>query len=217
MTAVCTTEPTIRSQLVNQTADWGVSLSEAASRKTMSTYMLAFGGLLGLTVGAMLVIPILAGAILFTASAGAFQELAVIAAILALAYYLNLKSKSGPKNALQIDYSASEVRLGSLNAAGVFVRHKVFPFRAIGDVSVDETHKASPAICLVVNGAVAKIHFTSDDVAHLKDFASRIAAAADTARSAPMRQRIQSRINGLEANVREVGQRVRSRVISRVV
>lgn len=203
------------SNLATKSADWGVSISEIARQKTMSQWAMDLGGKLGLTIASFLAIPILVGAFFFTMSTGAYLEIGIVAVIVGVGAFLNSKAKSGPKNALQIDYNSSEVRLGSINSVGAFVRHKVCPFRAIDEVTIDFENK-TPAICLQINGEIAKIHLASKDDAELSDLGAKISAAAEAAKAAPIRSRIQSKINGFEANVREVGQRVRSRVRSRI-
>jgi hypothetical protein len=126
----------------------------------------------------------------------------------------NAQSRKGPKNALQIDYDACEVRLGSMTSAGAFVRHKVCPLRSIESVSVDTSTPEAPALTFKMFSETATIRFTKTDAGSLATLAARIQSAADEARAAPMRSRIVSRINGLEAGVREIGTRVRSRINS---
>ena len=201
-------------ELINRTSDWGVSVSEAAGRKTTAGKVLAAAGFFACAAASLLVIPILAGTLLFTASRGVLIDIGIVGAFVATAIFFNALSRRGPKNALQIDYDASEVRLGSMTSAGAFVRHKVCPLRSIESVSVDTSDAEAPALTLRMFGETATIRFANTAEDNLAELAARIQTAADEARAAPIRSRIVSKINGLEAGVREIGQRVRSRVTS---
>ena len=200
--------------LINQTTDWGVSVSEAVVQKTLKMRGLALAGYSTFLLASLLVIPILAGIVVFSATNGVLGEVGIIVAVIALAVFLNKLSRKGPKNALQIDYAAGEVRLGSINSAGAFVRQRVCPFRSIDSVTVDESEPDAPALNLVMSGETATIRFRETKAQQLSEFAAQVNAAAEAAKTAPVRSRIQSRINGFEANIREVGNRVRSRVRS---
>lgn len=200
--------------LINQTTDWGVSVSEAVVQKILKMRGLALAGYSTFLLASLLVIPILAGIVVFSATNGVLGEVGIIVAVIALAVFLNKLSRNGPKNALQIDYAAGEVRLGSINSAGAFVRQRVCPFRSIDSVTVDESEPDAPALNLVMSGETATIRFRETKAQQLSEFAAQINAAAEAAKTAPVRSRIQSRINGFEANIREVGNRVRSRVRS---
>lgn len=200
--------------LINQTTEWGLSVSEAAAKRTLKMQGMALAGYLGFVLASLLVIPILAGVLFFTVSNGFFLEIGVILAIAAFAKYLDVQSRKGPKNALQIDYSASQVRLGSINTAGAFVRHKVCPLSAISTVSIDTSDPDAPALVLEMFAETAKIRFTNTSADALAELAASIQTAADEARAAPIHSRIVSRINGLEAGVREISRRVVSRVNS---
>lgn len=202
------------SELIHNTSDWGVSVSEAAGRKTPARMALAVAGFITFVVASLLLIPILAGTLLFTASRGVMADIGIVGGFVAIALFFNVMSRKGPKNALQIDYQAREVRLGSINSAGAFVRHKVCPLRSIDSVSVDNADPEAPALTLAMFSETATIRFANTDADTLARLAARIQTAADEARAAPMRTRIVSRINGFEAGVREIGERVRSRVTS---
>lgn len=202
------------SDLINQTSDWGLSVSESVARKTPAMRALAILGYAAFALASLFVIPILVGTTLFTASRAVLADIGIVGGIVALAMVFNAQSRKGPKNALQIDYDASEVRLGSINTAGAFVRHKVCPLRSIDSVSVDTSAPDAPALTFVMFSETATIRFSNTDADSLAALAARIQTAADEARAAPIRSRIVSRINGLEAGAREIGQRVRSRVTS---
>jgi hypothetical protein len=202
-------------ELISHSTEWGCSVSEAIGRKTIAMKVLAFAGFLVFALASFLAIPILAGITFFTVSSGVYAELGIIAAAVMLAVAFNALSRRGPKNALQIDYAAGELRLGSLSSAGAFVRHRVCPLRAIEEVAIDLSDPHFPALSLKMDGETATIRFGGATPDGLEKFAAKVRSASDEARSAPIRTRIQSRINGFEAGMREVGQRVRSRVNSR--
>ena len=202
------------SDLIKQTNDWGVSVSESVARRTPLMRALAILGYTAFALASLFVIPILVGTTLFTASRGVLADIGIVGGIVALAMVFNAQSRKGPKNALQIDYDACEVRLGSMTSAGAFVRHKVCPLRSIDSVSVDTSAPEAPALTFNMFSETATIRFAKTDAGSLATLAARIQSAADEARAAPMRSRIVSRINGFEAGVREIGQRVRSRVTS---
>lgn len=213
--ALAATKTEAKSDLVNHSTDWGIAVSEAKGKRSLAMTSLAIAGYAILFSGSMLAIPIMAGLILFPASEGIIREIGIVGLFVVLAIYFNAQSRKGPKNSLQIDYAAEEVRLGSVNAHGAFVRHRVCPFRQIDEVSIDTRDEDSPALCLTLNGEIATIHFTRTDPVKLADIAAQISAASEAAKAAPVRSRIQSTFNGFEANIREVGHRVRSRVTSR--
>lgn len=215
MTAIFSHEPAGKMvELINRTSDWGISVSEAAGRKTPGRKALAVAGFTAFAAASLFVIPILVGSILFTASRAVLIDIGIVAAFVAAAAVFNAMSRRGPKNALQIDYDASEVRLGSITTAGAFVRHKVCPLRSIDTVSVDTSDPDAPALTLIMFNETATIPFTNTAADSLAELAGRIQAAADAARAAPLGTRIASRINGLEAGVREISRRVVSRVNS---
>ena len=202
------------SDLIDHTSDWGISVSEATARKTLAMKCLSVAGYTVFAFASLWIIPILAGTFFFTPNNAVYYDAGLVGACVALAIFFSVQSRKGQKNALQIDYAAEEVRLGSITSAGAFVRHKVCSFRSIEDVIVDTSQPDAPGICLKMNGQQATLRFNQASMEHTTDLAGKIAGAVQAARSAPIRSRIQSRINGFEAGVREVGNRVRSRVQS---
>ncbi|MEQ9040486.1 MAG: hypothetical protein RIE24_19255 [Silicimonas sp.] len=206
------TRPT--SDLINLTTDWGMSVSEATAQKTFARKGMAIAGFMVFSLASLMAIPILVGGVLFTASRGVMLEIGIVAGFVAVAVFFNAQSRKGPKNALQIDYQASEVRLGSTTTAGAFVRHKVCPLSAIHSVEVDTSDPANPALVVNLFSETATIRFNKADTSTLAALAEKIEAAANEARAAPIRTRIVSRINGFEAGVREMSHRVRSRINS---
>lgn len=201
-------------ELVNRTSDWGISVSEANGQKTVGRKALAVAGFTAFAAASLFLIPIVVGTLLFTASPGVLIDFGIAGVFIGVAVFFNALSRKGPKNALQIDYDASEVRLGSITSAGAFVRHKVCPLRSIDTVSVDTSDPDAPALRLVMFSETATIRFAQTTADSLTELAARIQAAADEARAAPIRSRIVSRMNGLEAGVREISRRVVSRVNS---
>ncbi len=200
--------------LVNHSTDWGVTVSEVRGKRSLGMRCLAIAGYMTLFAGSIFAIPILAGLTFFSATEGLLAEIGTVALIVVLAVFFNAQSRKGPKNSLQIDYAAEEVRLGSVNAYGAFVRHRVCPFRQIAAVSIDTSVADAPSLCLTMNSETATIRFTNTNPAQLAEIASRISAASEVAKAAPVRSRIQSSLNGFQASVREVSHRVRSRVTS---
>lgn len=213
--ALAARKPDRNGSLINHATDWGISVSEIAPQRTRTAICLAVTGYSILFIGSMLAIPIMAGLTFFPAPTGILREIGIVGICVLLALFFNAQSRKGPKNALQIDYAAEEVRLGSVNTAGAFVRHRVCPFRQIDAVTIDGEGSDNPALCLRINGETATIRFAQGDSRALADIASQITAATQAAQAAPIRSRIQSTINGFEASFREVGHRVRSRVTSR--
>lgn len=215
MTVISVRDPSSKTvDLVHRTSDWGVSVSEAAGRKSAGRKALSFAGFVAFAAASLFVIPILAGTLLFSASRGVLIDLGIVGAFVAMAIFFNALSRKGPKNALQIDYKSSEIRLGSINSAGAFVRHKVCPLRSIDSVAIDTSMPQAPALKLIMFSETATIRFSNTAADSLAELATRIQIAADEARAAPIRSRIVSRINGFEAGMREISRRVASRVNS---
>lgn len=202
------------SSLVKQTSDWGISVSESVARKSPARKALAILGVATFTLASLFLIPILVGSALFSASRGVMADIGIVGCFVALAMVFNAHSRKGPKNALQIDYDASELRLGSMTSTGAFVRHKVCLLRSIESVAVDTSIPEAPALTFNLFSETATIRFSRTDADSLTALAERIQNAADAARAAPIRSRIVSRINGFEAGIREIGRRVQSRVTS---
>ena len=192
--------------------EWGVSISERAAQKTPVTKALVAAALAVFALASLFLIPVLVGLVFFGVSKELLMEVGVIAAILGLAKYLQVQSRKGPKNAFQIDYKSSELRLGSVNSVGAFVRHKVYGLRTIFNVRVEEGEP--PALVMETEREDATVRFANTSIERLTELADQIETAAEEARAAPIRSRIQSRVNGIGASAREVSKRVRSRVNS---
>ena len=194
--------------MVDRVADWGVTVSEARARKgpmavalTVAAYFLVFAG-------AILVLPILAGVFLRFESEGLAREFSVVAIIATLGVALRLRASRLPRNALQIDYRAAEIRLGSERADGVFIRQRVAKFREIGEVTVGVDRTLS----IELRGETVTLEFNGVDGESLDQLATQISAARESALRAPIRSRIQSRIMGFDASIREVKSRLTSRI-----
>ena len=205
------------SDLLNHEMEWGVSVTESRTRQSLAKRAMKVGAYLGFVLASFVAIPILIGVFLFPDVQALAQNALVVLGLVALAAMFRAQSRRGPRNALQIDYAASEVRLGSQDAQGVFTRHRTCSFRSIDKVSVDATQKKYPAICLQIGNEMVTINFQDADPRSLDLVAAKIAAARESAKKAPIRSRVQSMLMGIDATYREVGQRVKSRVVSRAV
>ena len=194
--------------LVDNVADWGVTVSEARARKGPVTVTLVVLAYLLVFLGAILFLPILAGTVMGFESQGLAGEFAIVAAIAILGVALKIRASRLPRNALQIDYRAAELRMGSENAKGVFIRQRVAKFRDIGDIETGE----DGTLTLGLRGETLTLHFNEADEESLRRLAAQIAAARESALRAPIRSRIQSRIMGIDASFREVKSRLTSRI-----
>ena len=205
------------SDLINDETEWGVSVQEAKAQVTVVSGLLKFAAFAVYVVAALVAIPVLIGFAVFPNAEGLAKEALIVLGFVGLAVFFQAQSKKGPRNSLQIDYAAKEVRLGSENSDGAFVRHRVLGFRHIQKVSVDSNAKSHPALCLHLKGEVVTVRFKGADPRSLDFVAAKISAARETAQKEPLRSRVQSVLLGIDASYREVGQRVRSRVVSRTV
>ena len=203
--------------LLNHSTDWGVAVSEPSAQKTTLSRTLFVASIAIFFIASMVAIPVMVGLLLFPAASGLGKEALIVLGCIGIAVFFQAQSKKGPRNSLQIDYAASEIRLGSEGADGSFVRHRVCKFRQIDKVSVDSRDPEYPAICLHMNDEVLTVRFKNANPRSLDLLAAKISAAKESARKAPIRSRIQSAFLGIDASYREVGQRVKSRVISRAV
>lgn len=202
-------------RVVNHRTDWGVTVSGAAARNSLATAAMWLLSFSLLTAASLFMLPILAWIYFSGLLEGTLPGAAAVACCLLLALFMGRQARNGPRNALQIDYSAGEVRLGTRRADGAFARQRVCGFRQIARVYIDRSVPSAPSLCLELPGEIATIPFFRGDGAELEETAAMISAAVESARRAPVRSRVQSRILGVEASLREVGQRVRSRVHTR--
>ncbi|AZQ66201.1 hypothetical protein EF888_03085 [Silicimonas algicola] len=200
--------------LISLETEWGISVSEAMPRKGPADYALYFVSIVFLIFASLVMLPPLVALILLPRSDGLFLELSVVAALFAAGFFLRHLSRRGPKNALQIDRASGEVRLGSVDTKGVFVRHRVCPLTAIERIEVDSD---SRELRLVMNGQTANIRLATRNTEMLERVADEIWVAREKARALPIRSRLQSKLFGIEASARELSKRVKSRVRSRAV
>lgn len=196
--------------LIDRATSWGTTVSEAKAQTTPFSLILMTIACILLAIGSVLLIPVMAGTLLFTSS-GAATELIVVGCVLMLAVAFKKTSGNRPRNALQIDYNAGELRLGAERSNGVFLREQVVGFRDISDIYVD-TANGDPALCIGIPGNLVTLSFHQANEAGLNSLASKISAARESALRAPIRSRIQSRMRGFEASFNEVKQRIRSRI-----
>lgn len=198
--------------LINQETEWGMAVSEAKGKKSLGHKALIVSGYILGVLGVMAAMPIVAGYLLFPISTGVWREVLIVACVIAAAYVFKKIATSGPRNALQIDYEAGEVRLGSTNVHGVFARHRVCPFTRIEEVDVFYEADESITLKLVMDAETATISLSNAEQETVEGIVGKIDAAREAARLMPVRSRVQSAVLGFEAGIREVGQRVRSRV-----
>lgn len=200
--------------LIDQASDWGSTVSEAKPKKGLKARFLLAVAFVLLAVGSILILPVIAGTLFLADTTGILPEIAIVATVLVLAFVFKRKSGNLPRNALQIDYRACEVRLGAQRADGTFIRERVIGFRDIEQVYVDP-NPIDPALCLRIDGEIVSLRFHQADMDSLEALSGKIAAARESALRAPVRSRIQSRILGFEASFREAKQRIRTRIRSR--
>ncbi|MDA8585832.1 hypothetical protein N9L47_06110 [Rhodobacteraceae bacterium] len=205
------------SDLINDETEWGVSVKEAKAQQNLLGRIMKYAAYSVYILASFVAIPVLIGVAFFPAAEGLAIDALIVLIIIGLAVFFQAQSKKGPRNSLQIDYAASEVRLGSAMPDGTFVRHRVCSFRHIEKVSVNSQDKTCPALSLHLSGEEVTVRFKDADPRSLDMVAAKISAARETAQKAPLRSRVQSVFLGIDASYREVGQRVKSRIVSRTV
>ena len=201
--------------LLDQASDWGTTISEAKAKKGILARLLLLVAFGFLALGSVLILPVIAGSLLYADSSGTFKEIAAVGFILAVALAFKWKSSNLPRNALQIDYRACELRLGAERNAGTFIREQVISFREIEEVYVDYAKPTDPALCIRIPGETVTLNFHQAEQDSLDGLVSKIMAARESALRAPVRSRIQSRIMGFEASFKEAKQRIRTRIVTR--
>lgn len=198
--------------LLNHQSEWGMTVSEASGRKTLDKRLLKYCAYILFGAAALLAVPLVAGALFFPDADGMIPEIAIVAFALFLAITFKFHSDKTERNSIQIDYRATELRLGTQRTDGTFVREKVFSFRDIEKVRVRDGEKGTAQLCLLIQGNDIAIDFNGADSGSVEGLASQITAAAESARAAPIRSRIQSKAHGIEASFREIKSRVQSRI-----
>ncbi len=199
--------------LLNHQSDWGLTVSEASARKSAGKRMMVFGAYILCGAASLLAMPLIAGALFFPSSDGLLFEFAIVAFCLLLAMAFKFQADKQMRNAVQVDYRAAELRLGSEKKDGTFVREKVFSFRDIENVQVKHVDDGTPRLSLMIDGNDVAIAFNGTDLSSVEGLAVQIAAARESALRAPIRSRVQSKIHGIEASFREVKSRVRSTIV----
>lgn len=203
----------VSTTLVREATDWGVAVSEKRVRSSWRNGALLILSVCALFCGLLLVLPLLVGLMLSAEINQLGMQAAIVASIVGLAIVFNIQSRRGPRNALELDQNASQLRLGFKNRYGAFVRQRVIPLSQVEDASVRESSEGQPELNIAVGGEQIQIALAEAKEVRLIDIAAQIREAADIARNAPRRSRIQSTIAGLGASYREIGNRVASRVI----
>lgn len=197
--------------LVRETADWGVSVSEKKVRKAWTNTALVILSAVILFASLIFVLPLIAGLMLNAEIDGILLKVGIVSVCLALAAAFNIHSRRGPRNALEVDHEANELRLGSMNRYGAFVRHRVIPLANVDDALVHYNTKGAPELQFIADGEEISISLADAKPGRLIEIATQVRAAADHARNAPRRSRIRSAVAGISASYREVGNRVVSR------
>lgn len=203
----------VSTALVREPTDWGVVVSEKQVRKFWLNALLFLLSVAALFCGLTLVLPLIVAWIVSAKITGAFVLIVVVVAFIGLAVVLNYQSRKGPRNALEIDHNASELRLGFINRYGAFVRQRVISLSRIENALVEDDDQGRPALNFVVNGERVRVTLADAKSERLSKMAAQINDAAVRARNAPRRSRIRSAIAGISANYREIGNRVVSRVL----
>lgn len=199
--------------LLNEQTAWGMTVSEKTARKSIMSRILLLGGYSLLAIGSVLVLPILAATFLNAHSSGIWTEFAIVAFCVVVGLAFKIKSGKLPRNSIQIDYKASELRLGFRKPDNTFIRERVINFRDIDSVHVENGNDGSPKLCVALDGSFVSMGFNKAELTSVQELAREIAAARESARQAPIRSRIQSRINGIGASIREVKSRVQSTIV----
>lgn len=198
--------------LLNHQSEWGMTVSEASGRKSISKRMLKICAYILFIAASVLAMPLIAGMLFFPDAEGLYLEIAIVVAALVLAMAFKFHSDKIERNAIQIDYRAAELRLGTQKPDGTFIRAKVFSFRDIEKVRVRESEQKGAQLCLSILGNDVSIDFNGAEAGSVEGLASQISAARESALAAPIRSRIQSRAHGIEASFREIKSRVQSRI-----
>ena len=198
--------------LVRESTDWGDSVSEKRVRTFWLNVVLLVLSVFVLFCGLVIVLPLLAG-LMFSAEITGIGSLTIIVvALIGLAIVFNIQSRKGPRNALELDRNASELRLGFKNRYGAFVRQRVIPLARVEDTFVQYDTQGEPELNFVVDGEQIRIALADAKAERLSDIAAQICEAASRARNAPRHSRIRSTIAGIGASYREIGNRAVSRV-----
>lgn len=202
----------ISTTLVRELTDWGVSVSEKRLRSSWLNAVLLVLSVFVLFCGIVVVMPLLVGLLLSAEIFSIGIQTTIVAAFIGLAIVFNIQSRKGPRNALELDQKASQLRLGYKNRYGAFIRQQVIPLAQVEDSIVQQDTQGQPELNIIVDGEQIRIALADAKAERLTDIAAQICEAASRARNAPRRSRIRSSIAGIGASYREIGNRVASRV-----
>ena len=194
--------------------DWGVTVSERKVRKGFQHKLFLTACFLISFTASLYLIPMLIGFMLQADMTNLTLDMLIIVACIIVAAIFNAQSKKGPRNAIEVDHDAAEVRLGSMTPKGAFVRHRVLPLAKIENVYVREGENGQNTLNFVVAEENLAIALADSKLERLNGIAAQVREAADRARTAPRRSRIMSALRGVGANYREIGNRVASRIYS---
>ena len=194
--------------------DWGVSVSEKKIRKGFPHKLFLAACFLISFTASLFVIPMIIGYMLQADMNNLTLDMLIVVGCIFVAYIFNLQSKRGPRNAIEVDHDAAEVRLGSMTPKGAFVRHRVLPLAKIANVYVREGEDGQNTLNFVVGEENLAIALADGKLERLNGIAAQVREAAERARTAPRRSRIMSALHGIGANYREIGNRVASRIYS---
>ena len=202
----------VSTTLLRESTDWGVAVSEKRVRSFWLNAFLLVLSVFVLFCGLVLVLPLLVGLMLSAKITAFGSQSMIVVAFIGLAVVFNIQSRKGPRNALELDGNASELRLGFMNRNGAFVRQRVIPLARVEDAFVQDDAQGQPELNFMVDGEQIQIALADAKAERLSDIAAQTCEAASRARIAPRRSRIRSAIAGVGASYREVGNRVVSRV-----
>ncbi|NNJ67480.1 MAG: hypothetical protein HKP54_05525 [Boseongicola sp.] len=202
----------VSTALVRHTTDWGVSVSEKRVRKNWLNFVLLVLSVLGLFCGAVLVMPFIFAMAVSAEITGIGRVVAAVLACVGLAVVFNILSRKGPRNAIELDSEAGELRIGSINRNGAFVRHRVLPLARIQNTAVERSPEGDPELNFMIDGESIRVALANGRAERMDEIALQVTEAASRARNAGGRSRIRSAIAGIGASYREIGNRVTSRV-----
>ncbi|MGI9390660.1 MAG: hypothetical protein ACR2O1_11440 [Boseongicola sp.] len=202
----------VSTTLVRESTDWGVTVSEKRVRPVWLNTALLILSIFVLLCAFVIVLPLLAGLMLSAEITGITSKILIVAAVIGIAFFFNMQSRKGLRNALELDGNASELRLGFMNRYGAFVRRQVIPLTRVEDAFVGQDEEGQPELVFMVGGEQIRIALADAKAERLSEIAAQTCEAATRARNAPRRSRIRSAIAGIGAGYREIGDRVVSRI-----
>lgn len=213
MTSPIRKQRRVSTTLVREATDWGLAVSEKKVRKSwLNSTFLLLGGLAFFS-GLMFALPVMVGLFLSAEMTRLGIQLSLVGGLVCIAIVLAIQSRKGPRNAFELDQDASELRIGYVNRYGAFVRRRVISLRKIDGVTVGRNGHEKPELQIFLPGEQIRIDLVDAKAERLADIAAQIQSAADEARNAPRRSRIESQIASIGASAREISRRVVSRVV----